>query len=145
MLIVLVSPIWISLLLLYLLSVAILYLEVMVFWLPRGKDVLFVYSNSPNWQDYIGTNWLPRLRDRAVLLNWSERSKWDRWHLSLAVRCFYHFGDNREFNPMAVVFRPFRRARVFRFFRAFRDQKHGNTATLEAMEKAMFEYVRNAE
>ena len=42
----------------------------------HGRDVLFVYSNSPNWEAYIEENILPRIRDRAVILNWSERKLW---------------------------------------------------------------------
>jgi hypothetical protein len=75
------------------------------------------------------------------VLNWSQRSNWNRW--SLPVLCFRHFGGDREFNPMAIVFRPFRKARVFRFWRPFRDRKHGTPSALQEAEKAFFEYLRN--
>src|SRR5918911_507082 len=45
-------------------------------WGARGRDLLLVYSNSPNWQPYVEANWLPRWGERAVVLNWSERSRW---------------------------------------------------------------------
>ena len=77
-------------------------------WCAHGRYVLFVYSDSPIWHDYIKEHILPRLGERAVILNWSQRSQWKR---TLAVMTFRYFGGSREFNPMAVVFRPFRLAR----------------------------------
>src|SRR5262245_29677290 len=47
-------------------------------WVGQGKDLLLVYSNSPNWQAYIEAEWLPRWGHRAVVLNWSQRSNWRR-------------------------------------------------------------------
>jgi hypothetical protein len=141
-LLVVLSPAILLALALYFLYSLALYLLVTALWLPRGKDMLFVYSNSPNWQDYIEANLLPAVRDRSVVLNWSERSQWRKSHGFLAVACFHHFGAQRDFNPMAVVFRRFRRAKVFRFFRAFKDWKHGNGAALEYLQQEMFEYLR---
>lgn len=100
-----------------------LYLLVWVIWLPRGKDILFVYSDSPIWHDYMATEILPLVQDRAVVLNWSERKKWHRWRLGVAV--FHHFAGGREFNPLVMLFRPVRLARVFRFWSAFKDWKRG--------------------
>ena len=134
------SPLLLIIIPIRLLYVLALYFCVHFVWLSRGKDVLFVYSNSPVWQSYIEQKVLPRLRDRSVILNWSERSRWEKWYRSLAVACFQLF-RGREFNPMAVVFRPFRRGRAFCFFRAFRDYKHGNAKTLEKAEGEFFEYL----
>lgn len=36
-----------------------LYLLVWVLWLPRGKKVLFVYSDSPIWHEYMLTHVMP--------------------------------------------------------------------------------------
>jgi hypothetical protein len=47
------------------------------------------------------------------MLNWSERSTWRKWPLTQQV--FYCFGGRRKFNPMVIMFRPFRRAKLFRF------------------------------
>lgn len=116
-----------------------LYTSIHLLWLRRGKDVLFVYSNSPHWKEYIEANILPKMAHRSVVLNWSDRSSWDRWALS--VMCFRHFAGSREFNPMAIVFRPFRGAKVFRFWRAFRDYKHGEASTLQEAEKSLFDYL----
>jgi hypothetical protein len=97
--------------------------------------VLFVYSDSPIWRDYIDERILPLHAERALVLNWSERR---RWRPSLSRMTFHHFGGSREFNPLAVVFRPFRRTRTFRFWQPFRDFKHGHPEALHAMERDLF-------
>ena len=107
-------------------------------WCLRGRDILFVYSNSPIWHDYIEQHVLPYLGDRAVVLNWSERK---RWSLSLARLAFHHFGGYRQFNPLAVVFRPFGRTRTFRFWQPFRDFKHGNPEALQKVEAEFFGFI----
>jgi hypothetical protein len=49
-----------------------LYLLVWALWLPRGKDILLVYSDSPIWREYVLSEILPLVQERAVVLNWSE-------------------------------------------------------------------------
>ena len=69
------------------------------------------------------------------MLNWSERKK---WKFSLATLAFRHFGGDREFNPMGLIFRPFRWVKTFRFFKPFRDLKHGKPDALQKMEAEFF-------
>ena len=129
---------------------------------PETRGIL-IYSNSPNWQQYIEQHWLPRIGRRLVVLNWSERARWKMTH-PLETRIFRrHLGD-REFNPAAIVFRPlmpgrlFRRwlvairaldplgilapyapsADVVRFFQPFRDYKHGKEHTLQTAEAELW-------
>lgn len=113
-----------------------LHVVIWTVWCGRGRDVLFVTSDSPVWGLYIRENLLPPLGDRVIILNWSERKK---WRFSLARVAFYYFGGQHEYNPMAVVFRPFRRARVFRFWKAFRDWKNGNHRALLEVESTFLE------
>ena len=127
-------PITLLYVLLYLLWGIFLYLAIWFTW--RGRSVLFVYSNSPIWKDYIEREILPYLQDRAVILNWSERRIWKK---SLPVLAFRYFGGDRNFNPMAIVFRPFRLVKTYRFYEAFKDFKHGNTRKVEEMKRALFE------
>ncbi|MDO8589394.1 MAG: hypothetical protein Q7T82_20415 [Armatimonadota bacterium] len=127
-------------LIIYLLYAFLLHLAVRLFWSARGIRILYVYSNSPDWQEHIENEILPRLPQGTILLNWSDRKTW-RW-FGLSVILFRHFGGHREFNPMAVVFRPFRRTRVFRFFKAFRDLKHGKPGLLNRLEADFFEELR---
>src|SRR5579884_797938 len=112
-------------LVIHLLRRMILYVLVWVLWASKGKDILFVYSDSPIWRDYMQTDVLPLVQDRAIVLNWSQRKSWRKW--SLATQAFYAFGGERDFNPLIVLFHPFRRARVLRFWPAFKDWKRGYT------------------
>jgi hypothetical protein len=113
----------------------ILRVVIWCWWCPRGRDILFVYSNSPIWHGYIEEHILPYLGERAVLLNWSEHK---RWRISIARMAFYHFGGYRKFNPLAVVFRPCGRTYTFRFWQPFRDFKHGHPEALNRMRCDFF-------
>ena len=139
------SPVLIPLLLCilaaYLVITGLLYVAVWLFWNTRGIRLLYVYSNSPNWKEYIETTILPRLPEQRIILNWSERRFWGKF--TLASMAFRHFGGYREFNPVAIVFHPFRRVKVFRFFEAFKDKKHGKTETLKKLEADFFEIRLN--
>lgn len=108
-------------------------------WCTRGVDTLVVYSDSPIWRDYMLENVIPCLRGRSVVLNWSERRHW-RWY-SLPVAVFHFFGGAREYAPIAVVFRPFRWPRTFRFWQPFRDRKHGDLFPLHGVEDRLYEYL----
>ncbi len=137
--VVLISPLLLPFLLVYGLYAFLLHVLLWLLWGLTGRRVLFVYSNSPVWQSYIEANILPRLPRGSVVLNWSERRRWRWWSLSAAV--FHFFGGNREFNPLAVVVRPLRWGRPFRFWRAFRDAKHGNQEALRLVEAQFFTYL----
>ena len=116
-----------------------LYLLIWLVWLPRGKDVLYVSSDSPIWQEYMAEHVLPLVHHRAVILNWSEREKWSSW--SFSVRVFRAFGGSREFNPMVVVFRPLQRARHFRFLKAFKAWKTGDPRQVEQLRRELVSFL----
>jgi hypothetical protein len=122
---------------LYLLHRVALYILIWFWWLPRSKDVLFVYSDSPIWHEYMTAQILPLVQDRAIVLNWSERRKWPRW--SLAAHVFHSFGGDYEFNPLIILFRPFRLARIFRFWRAFREWKDGRPDPIERLRQELLQ------
>jgi hypothetical protein len=92
-----------------------LYLLVWTCWLTRGREILFVYSDSPHWKEYIETEILPRIQDRAIILNWSERRKWIQ-KMTLGPMLFRHFGGYKEFNPVGIYFRPFHLHQSYRFW-----------------------------
>jgi hypothetical protein len=119
-------------------STVCLHITIWAWWCLRGRDILFVYSDSPIWRDYIERYFLPYLGERAIVLNWSQRK---RWRMSLARLAFHHFGGYRQFNPLAVVFRPFRRTRTFRFWQPFRDFQHGRPEALRQMENEFFALI----
>ena len=128
---------------------------------PQCRGIL-VYSNSPNWQEYIEAHWLPRIGDRLAILNWSERSTWHERY-PLEAMLVKSLGD-REFNPAAIILTSQPIASllaswwhallhldavrilvprapskdVVRFFQAFRDYKHGKHHTLRAAEDRMW-------
>jgi hypothetical protein len=124
--------------LLFITSTVSLHNIIWSWWCLRGRDVLFVYSDSPVWHDYVEQHIMPQLGERAVILNWSKRR---RWRFSLAKIAFYHFGGYRQFNPLGVVFRPFQRSKEFRFWQPFRDFKHGHPEALHKMESDFFGYI----
>lgn len=105
-------------------------------WGPPGKDLLLVYSNSPHWQQYVESRWLPLLGPRAVVLNWSERSRWDTEH-PLEGTLAREIGGDAEFNPMVIWFSERWGVLDFRFWQAFRDFKHGNDRELRRLEHEM--------
>lgn len=130
------SPILMIVVLLHFLWGAVLCIAIWLTW--KKQRVLFVYSNSPIWKDYIEKEILPYVRDRAVILNWSERRIWKN---SLAVLAFRYFGGYRNFNPIGIVFHPFRFVKTYRFFEAFKEFKHGNTKKVEALKKELFDIL----
>lgn len=124
-------------LVLWLIELIGLYILVWMLWCTRGKDILFVYSDSPIWQDYVEQFILPRIESRSVVLNWSDRRHWLN-RFSLPALLFRHLGGNREFNPLAVYFRPLRPHRTFRFWQAFTNRKHGQPETLKQVESDFY-------
>jgi hypothetical protein len=114
----------------------ILYLLIWILWLPKGKDALVIYSDSPIWRDYMVREILPLLERRAFILNWSERNRWPKW--SFATHVFRSFKNGTEFNPMVVVFRPLRRAKFFRFWWGFRQLKrHGEMTEVDSLRREL--------
>lgn len=119
----------------------ILHIAVWIYWIPRGKSILIVTSESPIWENYMAEQIISVLQPQAVILNWSKRS--ERSHsYNPHVLTFNHFGGKNEFNPLAFVFRPFRRAKVFRFWDAFKNYKHGKEHSLEEIKEELLEYTR---
>jgi hypothetical protein len=136
--VVLLSPFLLIWGVLYWIWTALLYVSIWLAWGLRGRSVLLVYSDSPLWKEMFETEIWPRLSSVAVPLNWSHRKK---WRPSLAVLAFMRFAGNRNFNPAVIVFRPFRRARIFRFHEAFGHFKHGNAEPVERLKRELFEFL----
>ena len=94
------------------------------------RDLLIVYTASPHWQEHIEQQWLTRWASRAVALNrsapnWKQRPEAELWRL---------MAGHSEHTPVAIVVPPDRSPSIFRFYRAFRDLKHGKHAALLALE-----------
>lgn len=123
-------------------------LLVRLLWYPKERFSLFVYSNSPNWGKYIKKNVIPRISAKAIIINWSERSKWRK--RTLEQKVFRHWTKSfpytekgrkkwggREFCPVAIVFNPWWNPKVIRFWQAFKDFKHGKDLKLKKCEKEL--------
>ncbi len=107
----------------------------------KGKRILLVYSRSPKWEEYIENNWIPRFRDHAMVLNWSDRLKWKRWN-SLPVWIFRLWAPERDFNPMIIFVPWFSPVQKIGFFYAFRDRKQGNEENLIMNEEQIFKFLK---
>ena len=107
-------------------------MSVWLSWSWRGKDLLIIYSDSPLWKDYFESGLLPRMGNRAEVLNWSNQSKWQL--LSLKTIVFSQFKGEKDFNPMLLQILPFRWPKRIRFYQAFHDSKHGKHETLIRLE-----------
>lgn len=136
---VLILPLLLPILAIWLLNLTLVHLLIRALWLPRGRNVLFVHSDSTIWKDYVASEILPLVRERAYVLNWSERKRWSRW--SFPVHVFWTLSGAREFNPMVIVFFPLR-TEYFRFWNAFRDAKRGDNATLNALMADLRAHLR---
>ena len=134
-LILILSPIIFLYFFLYFASRLGLHFLIVLTWLPKGKDTLVIYSQSPIWHDYMTTQILPLVKGRAIVLDWSERKKWRKY--SLPVLAFQLLGGYRNFNPLVIHFRPFRPVQIFRFWSAFKDWKHGHTEAVEQLHSEL--------
>ena len=123
-------------------------------WYPQGKYMLFVYSISPNWKEYIETNILPRISAHAMIINWSDRNQWNWKKKPLEFRVFKHWTgvieysfkgkkkwDGNEFCPVAITFIPWWRRKIFRFWQPFKDFKHGKEKPLKELEAQLFKIL----
>jgi hypothetical protein len=132
----LIFPLGVAFIAAWVVGMVALHLALCLAWLPRGRRVLFVTSDSPKWKPYLDEHVVPRLPKGTVVLNWSENARWSPF--SLGVWLFRMWSGPREYNPIAIVVRPLGSPKVFRFFDAFEEQKRGRPTALEAVEGALF-------
>ena len=109
-------------------------------WGPEGKSILFVYSESPNWKDYIERQMIPKLSPYAVSLNYSRRAEW-KHKKPLEAKIWEKWGGTREFNPMAIVIPDRGKVKTIRFYQAFRDYRHGKDHLLRQKEAELYNLV----
>ena len=114
------------------------------FWLRhgrKGKRILFVYSDSSNWKDYIETNILPRIEDHAIILNRSQRREWGS-RMQLETKLFNQWAGPGEFVPVAILFSLTGKVRTFRLWQLSENPKHGKEKVSKEAEQALFETVK---
>ena len=114
------------------------------FWLRhgrKGKMILFVYSDSSNWKDYIETNILPRIEAHSIILNWSKRREWGS-RMQLETKLFNQWAGPGEFVPVAILFSPIGKATTFRLWQLSENPKHEKVRVSKEAEQAFFETVK---
>ncbi len=106
-----------------------------------GKVAILVTSDSLHWRDYIEENWIPRLSNNVVVLNWSERINWPG---TIYTKIFYKFvGTEENYCPSVVLLRGLKYPLIFRYYYAFRDARHGNDTARTSLEARMFKEFGN--
>lgn len=103
-----------------------------------GRCILFVYSDSPNWKTYIEQTILPDIQPYVVILNWSNRKEWPKTN-PFEAQVFHRWAGEKEFNPIAII--PDGTVKVVRFWRAFREFKHGKDTLLKEAERMLLDEV----
>lgn len=114
------------------------------FWLRHGRKgqrILFVYSDSSIWKDYIETNILPRIASHSIVLNWSKRREWGS-RMQLESKLFEQWAGPGEFLPVAILFSPMGKAIAFRLWELSGKAKHGKARVSKEAEQALFETVK---
>ena len=106
---------------------------------PANKFVLFGYTQSPVWAPFIEDSLMPQLGDSVVSIDRSEEG-WKR-NYPIEARALSFWGGIRSYNPIAVVIRSRWRVRVFRFYKAFQQKKHGKPRELEALVAEFLSHV----
>jgi hypothetical protein len=107
---------------------------------PSGKFVLLAYTDSQLWAPVIENELLPQIAEHCVVINRS-RENWKR-QFPAERGALSFWGGWHSYNPIAVVLRPWGRIRVFRLYEPFKDLKHGQASTLEAMAGELIRCVR---
>jgi len=114
------------------------------FWVRhgrKGKVILFVYSDSSNWKDYIEEKILPRLEACSVILNWSKRREWES-SMRFEARLFNQWAGSGEFTPTAILFPLLGKVKVFRLYQLSQNPKHGKNKVSKEVEQSLFAAVK---
>tara|TARA_R110002072_G_scaffold95501_1_gene210577 strand:+ start:977 stop:1450 length:474 start_codon:yes stop_codon:yes gene_type:complete len=106
---------------------------------PENTFILFTYSESENWTDYIEQKIIPRIAAHAQIINRSQQKDW-KSRYPTERRALESWG-NLNINPVAIVFRPWKPAKVIAFYEAFRDLKHGKESTINAKTEELFQWL----
>ena len=136
--VILLSPFFLLYLLVKALIRAYIRVRLTTKW-PSDKYILFVYSESEHWAPYIEQNLLPSIREYAIVINRTKQKNWKSdFHIEKqALELWSHI----EANPIAIVFKPYKKVRTFHFFEAFRDFKQGKEAKLNSISQEFYNYV----
>ena len=107
----------------------------------KGKRILFVYSDSSNWKNYIETNILPRIEAHSIILNLSKRREWGS-QMQLETKLFNQLAGPGKFIPVAIVFSPIGKTRTFRLWQLSENSKNSKVRVFKEVEQAFLEMVK---
>lgn len=109
-------------------------------WFPKRKFMLILNSDSPVWSEFVRNNLENRYADRAFILNSSRRIQWDKKSLEVKVSNALLRGSKDV--PAVIVFTKWYKPKVFSFYKAFKEYKHGKPARVEKLLKEVEDAVR---
>jgi hypothetical protein len=114
------------------------------FWLRHGrsgKTLLFVYSDSPNWKDYIEENIVPRIEARSIILNLSKRREWGP-RMAFETKLFDQLAGPGAFVPVAILFSLTDKPRTFRLWQPSENTKERKVNLSREVEAALFQSLK---
>jgi len=106
---------------------------------PRGTIALVAYTRSAAWAPYIEEQLLPAIGHACIVIDRSN-AQWKQRY-PLERRLIDHFGGWRENNPIAIVFPPRARTKVFRMYPGFREAQKGRSKELETTVSLLRETI----
>lgn len=127
---------------LYLLCIELynLYLKIRVeFKWPLNRHILFSYSDSENWTEYIEREIVPKIADKAIVINRTQEQDWKKQY-KLEKKALDNFAGT-GINPVALIFRKGLKVKVIPFYEAFRDLKHGKKESIELKREELFKHI----
>jgi hypothetical protein len=114
------------------------------FWLRhgrKGRTLLFVYSDSPNWKDYVETHIVPRIETRSIILNWSKRREWGP-QMHFEAKLFDQLAGPGAFVPVAILFSLMDKPRTFRLWQPSENAKQGKVNLSREVEEALLQSLK---
>jgi hypothetical protein len=106
--------------------------RILLTW-PKGKIALVAYTDNRKWAPYIQQEILPAIERSCVVVDrfhaqWKER-------FPLEAQLINHWGGHFSYNPIAIVFPPLGRPRVFRLYKPFQEMRRGRPEQLHAIAR----------
>lgn len=115
---------------------AVVVIGVSIWWIPRGRRFLVVYSDSELWQSYFRDEVAPAFGASARVINHSRDGGTCRWW-DLGWAAYRLCGGARNHLPIVVRFSAFGPWKSIRFYRAYKLAKGGEPADLERAKQAL--------
>ena len=96
----------------------------------RKARVILVYSDSAKWKEYVELEIIPHLPENSLIFNISHPRNQSLHQFN--YNQFRFWAGKSEYCPIVIVRRRFMKPLIFRFFKAFRKLKGGDSSELRA-------------